>query len=162
MLATLLILSQLANPPAALPEAVQKDIDYAGEMCHALGEIFKFSPKFIEQADFNQDGQPDYVLDARGFECGRQTKNLFHNAAGQPLYLYLSGDDGWKKSFNAYVYEFRIKQVYGEAPQFDVWVRGEVGYQTNFVRYQWNGEEMAVMEQKMNAEIPKQLWKNFD
>lgn len=163
-LSALILASQLATAPGAvnIPIEVQKDIDYAAEMCGALGERFKFSMEYLQQVDLNMDQKPDYIIDTRGYDCGRQTASLFRSAAGQPLYLYLSDEEGWKKVFNAYAYEYRVKKVYGEPPQFDVWVRGEVGYQVNFVRHQWNGEELEVIEQEMGVEVPKQMWKNFD
>lgn len=162
LISALILVSQLVKAPAAtLPIDVQKDIDYAKEMCSALGEKFLFSEAAVKQADFNMDQKPDYIIDTAGYNCGRQTKNLFRTAAGRPLYLYLSNEEGWRKVFNGYVYEHRIKQVYGEPPQFDVWVRGEVGYQTNFMRHQWNGEEMEVIEQEIGVEVPEQLWKDF-
>lgn len=150
-------------PPPKVPAAVQSDIEYSREMCRSLGQRFVVDSAYIDQEDFNGDKVPDYILDTRGFKCGRMSDELFGSSAGKPLYLYLSDGKGkWEKAFNAYAYEYNVKQDYGQLPYFDVWIRGEVGYQVNYQRLQWNGKEMEVMRQEMGVQVPDQLWKNFD
>lgn len=147
-----------------LPAAVRADIEYSREMCRALGHRFIMDEAYIEQLDLNNDGVKDYILDTRGYDCGKRTSEaLFQSNSGTPLYMYLSNPDGeWEKTYNAYIFEYQVKDDYGQLPYFDVWVRGEVGYQVIYQRYQWNGEEMAVIDQEVGAEVPTQLWKNFD
>lgn len=149
--------------PPKLPSALQSDIEYSREMCRSLGAHFYVDQDYIETHDFNGDKLPDYLLDTRGFKCGRMSDELFGSAAGKPLYLYLSNGKGkWEKAFNAYAYEYNVKRDYGQLPYFDVWIRGEVGYQVNYQRLQWNGHEMEIIRQEMGVEVPEQLWKNFD
>ena len=146
-----------------LPENVRKDIVYAEEMCGALGNMFMFDPDYIDKADFNGDGVTDYVIDTRGYDCGKLENSLFGGHSGKALYLYISTPDGsWEKMYNSYVYEYRIKRVYNELPYFDVWIRGDVGYKVNFIRHQWDGEKLEVFDREIGVEIPQQLWKRFD
>lgn len=150
---------------AKFPAAMQSDIEYAREMCRALGQRFYIVKDHIETHDFNGDQQPDYILDGRGLSCGKLTDSLFGGSSGKPLYLYLSKKNGkWDKVFNAYAYEYNVKRDYGQLPFFDVWIRGEVGYQINYQRLQWSPEdkEMQIIKQEMGVEVPTQLWKNFD
>jgi len=163
MIATGAALAALAMM-SELPLAVRSDIEYSREMCRALGRLFQFDKAYIETVDFNDDGIQDYILDTRGYDCGKRTSEaLFQSNSGTPLYMYLSQGDGeWEKTYNAYIFEYQVKDGYGQLPYFDVWVRGEVGYQVIYQRYQWNGEEMAVIDQEVGAEVPTQLWKQFD
>lgn len=148
---------------AELPLSVQHDIEYVRELCRATGERFRFDKDYLKQADFNADGRIDYVIDARGFDCDNLTGRLYSAHGGWLLYVHLSQPDGtWKQVFNSYAREHDIRDVYGEPPYFDVWVRAEIGYQTMFQRYQWDGEDFIVIEQESGVEVPKQLWKRFD
>lgn len=173
--ATLLLVASLRAPsvittvekPVAvkekLPSEVRYEIEYAREMCRGLGEKFYFDEAYIDKADFNGDKRPDYLLDGRGYKCGNQTNNMFNSSSGKPLYLYISKPDGTlDKAFSGFVYEYRIKQEYGQLPFFDVWIKGEVGYQVNFLRHQWDGERLELLEQETGVEVPTQLWKRFD
>ena len=147
------------------PFALQSDIEYAREMCRSLGERFFVMDGYIEEHDFNGDKRPDYILDGRGLNCGKMTDRLFGASEGKPVYLYLSTKDGkWVKAFNAYAFEYNVKRDYGQLPFFDVWIRGEVGYQVNYQRMQWSPEDqkMLVVKFESGAEVPDQLWKNFD
>lgn len=165
MFASALLFSVSAKPaaPPPLPSPVRSDIEYSREMCRALGQRFAIDQDYIDAIDFNNDGVPDYIMDTRGFKCGKMSDQLFGSASGKPLYLYISKGKGkWEKVFNAYAYEYNVKRDYGELPYFDVWIRGEVGYQVNYQRMQWNGTEMEVIEQEMGTTVPDQLWKNFD
>lgn len=156
-------MSVLGGVPENLPLDVRKDIAYASEMCRALGQHFLFETDYVDTADLNGDGVPDYVIDARGYDCHKMTDSLFGGPNGKPVYLYVSAEPGrWKKQYGSYVYEYRIKKEYNSLPYFDVWVRGDVGYKVNFQRYQWNGKEMEIYEQRLGVEVPKQLWKSFD
>ena len=146
-----------------LPQAVRSDIEYSREMCRSLGHVFQMKEDFIEENDFNNDGKPDYIMDTRGFDCGKKIAILFNSRAGTPLYVYLSNKEGkWDKIFNAYVYEYQVKKDYGQLPYFEVWVRGEVGYQVVHQRFQWDGKKMAIIKQEIGTEVPKQMWKKFD
>ncbi len=173
--ATLLLVASLRAPSiitnvekpvevkAKLPAEVRYEVEYAREMCRGLGEKFFFDEAYIDQADFNGDKRPDYLLDGRGYKCGNQTNNMFNSSSGKPLYLYLSNEKGTlDKAFSGFVYEYRIKQDYGQLPFFDVWIKGEVGYQVNFLRHQWDGERLELLEQESGVEVPTQLWKRFD
>lgn len=149
--------------PPKVPSVVQSDIEYAREMCRALGSHFQVDKDYIETHDFNGDKVQDYLMDTRGFKCGRMSDELFGSAAGKPLYVYLSKGKGkWEKAFSAFAYEYNVKRDYGQLPYFDVWIRGEVGYQVNYQRMQWNGTELEVVKQEHGVEVPDQLWKNFD
>lgn len=174
-LATILLVASLRAPSVVttlekpkevkekLPAEVRYEIEYAREMCRGLGEKFIFDEAYIDKADFNGDKRQDYILDGRGYKCGNQTDNMFNSSAGKPLYLYISNAKGaLDKAFSGFVYEYRIKPVYGQLPMFDVWVKGEVGYQVNFLRHQWDGEKLELLEQESNVEVPTQLWKRFD
>jgi hypothetical protein len=164
MLALIVAATVASNTLASLPAAVTADIEYSREMCRSLGFPFMIDEEYIEKIDFNEDGADDYILDTRGFDCGKKTTEaLFHSTSGTPFYLYLSDGKGdWKKTYNAFVYEYQVKKEYGQIPYLDVWVRGEVGYQVVYQRFQWNGKEMAVIDQEIGAEVPTQLWKKFD
>lgn len=161
--ALILPLVMLAKDAQALPSVIMQDVEYGREMCRAARQKFTFDEDYIEQTDFNGDGTPDFIIDTRGFECGKLADSLYGSDAGRALHVYLSdGKGAWKKEFSAYVYEYHVQQEYGEMPFLDVWVRGEVGYNVNYIRNQWNGDEFEVMEQEFNAEVPTQLWKQFD
>ena len=165
LFATALIMAVSAKKPPqpALPAAVRSDIEYAREMCRALGQRFEINRDYIETLDFNDDKIPDYIMDTRGYKCGSMTDDLFGSASGKPLYLYISkSGNKWEKVFSAYAYEYNTKRDYGQLPYFDVWIRGEVGYQVNYQRMQWTGKEMEIIEQEMGTTVPDQLWKNFD
>lgn len=160
-----IILAALANlvATADLPAPVVADVEYSREMCRSLGERFKMHEGFIDATDFNEDGVPDYILDTRGFVCGRMSQRLFNSRAGTPLYVYVSNTAGeWDKAFNAYVFEYQIKKDYGESPHLDVWIRGEVGYQVVYQRLEWTGDKLEVVDQDSNSSVPTQLWKKFD
>ncbi|MCI5050576.1 MAG: hypothetical protein MRY32_09685 [Rickettsiales bacterium] len=167
MLATTFLAISLTYMPQSeidkLPLMVRKDLNYAGEICKALGRIFFFDRDYIDMIDFNQDGVIDYVVDTRGYDCGRYEDSLYGGNNGKALYMYLSQpDNSYEKVYNSYVYEYRVKRNYGEAPYFDVWIRGDVGYKVNFIRHQWTGADMEVVDQEIGVEVPTQLWKRFD
>ena len=145
------------------PKQLVFDVEYAREMCRAVNKYFAFKSQYVTEMDMNGDGVVDYLLDTNGFHCSNMQEALYGSRNGMPLYLYLSTTPGnWKKKFNANVFEYRVKPVYGELPYLDVWVRGEAGYQINFLRHQWNGKELELIEQDSVSEVPSQLWKNFD
>jgi hypothetical protein len=146
-----------------MPVNVVKDITYAAEICRALGQKFKFDKDYVELNDFNGDGVQDYIIDVRGFFCNKKEDSLFGGPSGKPLYVYVSTPEkDWRKVYNSYVFEYRVKKQYGELPLLDVWVRGDVGYKVNMQRYQWDGERMELFDQKIGVEVPTQLWKSFD
>lgn len=160
---TMLAVSAIGGVPEELPLVVRKDMVYAEEMCRALGVRFLFDSDYIETDDLNEDGVTDYVIDARGYICGKQADNLFGGSSGKPIYVYVSTrDKSWRKEYTSYIYEYQIKHEYGELPFLDVWVRGDVGYKVNMQRYQWNGDELELFDQEPGVEVPTQLWKRFD
>ena len=163
-----LFLSVAMQAEEQLPLDVYKDIEYAGEMCRAMGKRFAFDMFFVDKLDFNGDGATDYIVDGRGYDCGKVSERIYGNKGGMPVQIYISyqkdGKARWDKVYNAYAYEYRVKRKYGELPYFDAWLHAGVGYRVNFVRYQWvpEADEFQVIDQETGVEVPKQLWKNFD
>ncbi len=148
---------------AKAPQSILGDIEYAAEVCRAMGIRFYYDERYIQPFDLNKDGINDYIIDGRGMRCGLMTDNIYGGASGLPLYVYVSeGPDTWKKVLNIQAFEYRIQEKYGLAPFFDIWVRGDVGYKKNMMRHQWDGEKLSVVEIEYGAEIPQQLWKNLD
>lgn len=160
-----MLLASVLLSQGELPEPAQQDLELSRELCRAMGHRFYYDYEYIETIDLNEDGIPDYILDGRGMKCSKETvtKQLFTHQSGTPFYVYVSTGPGqWQKALNAYVYEYLAKTRYGEMPVLDLWLRGEVGYQTNRVRYQWNGETLEIVEQEPGVEVPTQLWKQFE
>lgn len=148
---------------ADMPEPMQQDIEYARELCRAVGQRFRYDYEYIDTSDLNGDGRPDYVFDGRGIECEGYNQSIFGDAAGKPFYLYISNEeDGWDKVLSAYVYEYYIYPQRDGLPVLDLWLRGQFGYQTNRMRYRWNEDKLEVIEQETGVDIPENLWKNFD
>lgn len=165
MFALIAALATGTEPADPLPPQVLQEVEYAREICRSLGHQFRFDPDYIAMADFNLDGTMDYVVDGRAFFCMnfRMTATLYGGPQGHVMYVYVSDGKGdWEKAFNGRAYEYRISPKYMEAPYFDAWIRGEVGYKINYVRYQWMDSRFEVVEQESGVEVPTQLWKEFD
>lgn len=90
---------------------------------------------FIQSADFNGDGRPDFLVDEGRIECSGSPP-LFCGSGGCSWALYLSGPGGYRKVLDGLSHRVSIDRT-AQPPILATQDRG------GSARLQWNGRAMA-------------------
>lgn len=101
----------LAQP--AVPAEIAK---VRAEIRDNCGGRATFKPGFQRTADFNGDGQPDYLLDYGQSECvGGILTNPFCGSAGCTLDILISSGVGYRQAYGSNVQDWWLAQAGGKS-----------------------------------------------
>lgn len=89
LLASLLAASPALAATAAYPTRIQAEIEDLKDDCTSMGGRFAIGKDGVLQADFDRDGQADYVINQNDLTCS-SAPSLFCGMAGCGVTVYLS------------------------------------------------------------------------
>lgn len=121
----------VAQASAPLPREIEAARREAAAAC--TGRV-TFEPGYIQTADFNGDGRPDYLINEEKVK-GPGSPPLFCGSGGCSWALYLSTAGGYRKVLDGLDYQLTIEP--GTPPTLRTEGRG------GNARHRWNGRAMA-------------------
>ncbi len=133
----------LAQP--AVPAEIAK---VRAEIRDTCGGRANFKPGFQRTADFNGDGQPDYLLDYSQSECvGGIMTNPFCGSAGCTLDILISSGTGYRRAFGDNVRDWSLAKAGGKSIlilSFHGSACGRSGHLECQRRHAWNGDKFVA------------------
>ena len=138
----LLALAAFASSADAqtLPPPVMPARKEAIEACEP-GKV-TFGPNYIQTADFNGDGELDYVLDDGGLECKGANAVNDRGTGGCAIEVYVSTPQGYRSAELQYLaFKASIVRKAGKPPILVLVGRHGTD------RYRWNDEALNCYEQ---------------
>lgn len=98
---------------SAVPAEISK---VRAEIRDTCGGRATFKSGFQRTADFNGDGQPDYVLDYGQSQCvGGNMTNPFCGSAGCTLDILISSGGGYRQAYGSNVQGWSLAQAGGKS-----------------------------------------------
>jgi hypothetical protein len=122
----------VAQASAPLPREIEAARREAAAAC--TGRV-TFEPGYIQTADFNGDGRPDYLINEEKVKCPGSPP-LFCGSGGCSWTLYLSTGSGYRKVLDGLDHRLSIDRS-AQPPILATESRG------GRARLQWNGRAMA-------------------
>ena len=107
VMAAVFMLNPQTETEQGLPAAIEAlKTDYA-RLCAGNGGSPAFAAGFVNSANFNADGKPDFVIDSMGFVC--QGFDLhFCGESGCRLTVFVSSQNGYDRAFDAKVQGYGV------------------------------------------------------
>lgn len=122
-----------------LPPEVARVRDAAIADCRQSGGRPSIKPGYIQTADFNGDGRPDYVVDAGEMICAGASP-LECGTGGCSIEVYISTPTGYRSAnLQRLGFGATIERGAG-APLL------AVGGRRGTIRYRWNGNAFQAVE----------------
>jgi hypothetical protein len=133
----------LTTHAESLPFEIEKEISDAKEICRG---DFIFEPAYIKSSDLNMDGQKDYILTSKSFDCSVSSA-LYSGSAGFSHTLYITDKNGVLRKQNNTIsaYDFYIDENF-EPPH--IIYKGRCfmdGMSVGESRWQWKEGEMIFV-----------------
>jgi hypothetical protein len=122
-----------------LPPEVARVRDAAIADCRQSGGRPSIKPGYIQTADFNGDGRPDYVVDAGEMICAGASP-LECGTGGCSIEVYISTPTGYRSAnLQRLGFDATIERGAG-APLL------AVGGRRGTIRYRWNGNAFQAVQ----------------
>ena len=107
VMAAVFMLNPQAEGEQNLPAAVEAlKTDYAN-ICTIAGGAPSFTAGFVNPANFNGDGKPDFVVDAMGFICQGSDVH-FCGESGCQVTVFVSSGSNYGRAFHAKVQGYGV------------------------------------------------------
>lgn len=107
VMAAVFMLNPQAEGEQSLPAAVEAlKTDYA-RVCTIAGGAPSFTAGFVNPANFNADGKPDFVIDAMGFVCQGSALH-FCGDRGCQVTVFVSSGENYDRAFDAKVQGYGV------------------------------------------------------
>ena len=130
---------------SAVPAEIAK---VRAEIRDTCGGRATFRPGFQRTADFNGDGQPDYLLDYSQSQCvGGTMTNPFCGSAGCTLDILISSGGGYRQAYGSNVQGWSLAQAGGK-PVLVLSLHGSACGRSGHLgcqrRLAWNGDQFVA------------------
>jgi hypothetical protein len=138
---------QLGAGASGQPAVLAEIAKVRAEIRDTCGGRATFKPGFQRTADFNGDGQPDYLLDYSQSECvGGMSTNPFCGSAGCTLDVLISSGGGYRQAYGSNVQGWSLAQAGGKSAlvlSLHGSACGRSGHMGCQRRLVWNGDKFV-------------------
>lgn len=133
-----------ASAPRGFPPEVEARIEQERQVCaDGMGELEPLPLEALQEAEFNADGAPDYLLSHEAFRC-TEGGNLYCGSAGCSFTVFMSQSGGGLSPVDMGNAQATTIVRDGDRDVLDLALHGRiVGADTEFARLRWNGQEFA-------------------